>query len=138
MATQMGLKHRQQLHKIESKKDVSVDEFVAYTTALGLKPGDLLENSGGVRSDLRPLIDEIEKFRPTTLARARDLLRLVDAVAAEEASTATAPTEVAGRILRQLSGMSPDMQEQAAQIFEVGVGKFLQSHLNGEASSARA
>jgi SOS-response transcriptional repressor LexA len=81
MATRLGLKHRQQLHKIESKKDVSVDEFVAYTTALGLKPGDLLENSGGVRSELRPLVDQLEAMNPAAIAHARDLLRVADAIA---------------------------------------------------------
>lgn len=94
MAQRMGLKHRQRITQLEDKKDVSVDEFVAYTAALDLKAGDLLENSGGVRPDLRPIIEVLEQLSPAAILHARELLRLAEAVAQSAAPDTTHPNHL--------------------------------------------
>lgn len=81
---------KQQFSEIEKdKRGIDVNEFVAIATAMGYKPGDLLANSGGVRPDLKPIVEELERVRPATLGRVRDMLRVIDGavIDAERAAT---------------------------------------------------
>lgn len=75
LAERMGLRHRQQINKIEGKKDVSVDEFVSYTKALDLMPGDLLENSAGDIEPYLPLLKELSRFHPDEMTDILGMLR---------------------------------------------------------------
>lgn len=70
---------RRHIYKIESKKDVTVDEFVSYVSGLDMKPGDLLDNSGGVTPSVKPILDLVSTFQPDTLTQT---LRIVEGIAA--------------------------------------------------------
>lgn len=74
VAERMGLKHRQQINKIENKKDVSVDEFVAYLSALDIKPGDYLDNSMRDVAPFLPIVEKLRSLHPAVLEEATSLL----------------------------------------------------------------
>lgn len=57
-----------------------MNEYIAIVTAMGYKAGDLLENSGGVRPDLKPIVDVLQAAHPATVRAARNLLQLVDEI----------------------------------------------------------
>jgi predicted transcriptional regulator len=59
--------NRSHYYKILKKADVSVDEFVRITSAIGHKPGDLLENSSGSVAEFRPFMDQLRRVSPELL-----------------------------------------------------------------------
>ena len=81
----------QHFSKIERKKDLSVDEFVRFTKAMDLLPGDLLENSLGDMAPLLPLVEKLKRFNSSQLAGVADAL---DLLASFAASSTEAPTAV--------------------------------------------
>jgi transcriptional regulator with XRE-family HTH domain len=92
----MGV-HRQQINKIENKKDVSVDELTAYAHALDLRPGDLLENSLGDLRPILPLVEQLRKFHPDALPRVAAMLSSLQDFVADTWIMETAGRNVAAR-----------------------------------------
>jgi transcriptional regulator with XRE-family HTH domain len=68
------------LSKIESKADISVEEFGRVMRAMGLKPGDFLENSAGEVAPYLPILDELRQLGPATMPHVRALLEQVVAI----------------------------------------------------------
>lgn len=60
---------REHFYKILNKKDVSVEEFERITTALGKRPGDLLDNSHADLAPILPLVEQLKAFHPDALPR---------------------------------------------------------------------
>lgn len=88
VASAVGLSKQQFSYLEKGQRSIDVNEFVAIMKAMGYKPGDVLENSGGVREDLKPIVGELEKLRPATIGRVREILRVVDAVAVDAEAVA--------------------------------------------------
>lgn len=75
---------KQQYSAIErGRRAIEVNEFIAIVKAMGYKPGDLLENSGSIREDLKPIVEELQRLHPATLARVHELLRVIDGAVIE-------------------------------------------------------
>lgn len=81
--------NRSHLYKILQKESVSVEEFVRITKAIGLKPGDLLENSvGQLEPDVIHIAKKLNGMKESTRARAlRIVAALVDEMAGLNAAS---------------------------------------------------
>lgn len=60
--------------KIESKKDISVEEFERVMSAMGLRAGDYLDNSNEEIRPLLPIVAQLQKFSPNVLPRVSRML----------------------------------------------------------------
>lgn len=121
VAKRLGLKHRQQVNKLESKKDVSVDEFIAYVKALDMKPGDLLENSVGIITAEDQQI--LEVLRSLTPAVRKRTLRIVVEVAGiqEDSHQPPQPVERAPERPDKTKGESPTLPVGGGAVSEFRV-----------------
>lgn len=107
---------REHFYKILKKKDVSVDEFIRIVGAIGRKPGDLLDNSGGVRPELKPIVEVLERIHPASLGRSRQLLLVANDIAVD-AEIATAPPTF-NNVVRFPAQEQAEMSDEAMQRLE--------------------
>lgn len=127
VAQRLGLKHRQQITKIEQKKDVSVSEFVAYVTALDLRPGDLLENSAGlITPEIRSILDRVKQIPAQLLPRVEAIVANIgmvvhdyDMIVADETSSRGIVVPFKQNVRESRSELSEDAMEKLAKVMKL-------------------